>query len=116
MGVTSKEIFGESGEPALPGSYGQAPRGFRLPQTTHLGPVHLRVSDLKRSVAYYETVLGLRAVRADAQSTALGAHDDDRELVVLHEHPGARPSARRGRLGLFHFAILLPDRPALGRF
>ena len=35
---------------------------------------------------------------------------------MLHEHPGAREAPRRGRLGLFHFAILLPDRPSLGRF
>jgi catechol 2,3-dioxygenase len=34
----------------------------------------------------------------------------------LHERPGARPVPRRGRLGLYHFAILLPDRAALGRF
>ena len=116
MGVTSKEIFGESGEPATPGTYGQPPRGFRLPEDTRLGPVHLRVSDLKRSIAYYETMLGLRALRHDDAGAALGPHDDDRELLVLHEHPGARPSSRQGRLGLFHFAILLPDRPALGRF
>ena len=38
-----------------------------------------------------------------------------RPLVELRERRGARP-AGRGRLGLFHFAILLPDRPALGRF
>ena len=37
-------------------------------------------------------------------------------LVELHERPGARPVPRRGLLGLFHFAILLPDRAALGRF
>ncbi len=37
-------------------------------------------------------------------------------LVELHEHPGAAPVPRRGRLGLYHYAILLPDRPALGRF
>ncbi|MGH7533257.1 MAG: VOC family protein [Gemmatimonadales bacterium] len=37
-------------------------------------------------------------------------------LVELAERPGARSAPRRGRLGLFHFAILLPDRPSLGRF
>lgn len=117
MGVTSDEIFGGSaGEPATPGSYGEAPSGFRLPADTRLGPVQLRVSDLRRSVAYYETVLGMRVVREAPRTAALGAREGDRELVVLHEHRGARPSARRGRTGLFHFAILLPDRPSLGRF
>ena len=37
-------------------------------------------------------------------------------LVVLHERPGVRPVPRSGLLGLYHFAILLPDRAALGRF
>jgi catechol 2,3-dioxygenase len=35
---------------------------------------------------------------------------------VLHERRGAAPVPRRGRLGLFHVAILLPDRASLGRF
>jgi catechol 2,3-dioxygenase len=36
-------------------------------------------------------------------------------LIELHERTGVR-QPRRGRLGLYHFAILLPDRAALGRF
>jgi catechol 2,3-dioxygenase len=36
--------------------------------------------------------------------------------VELVERPGAAPVPARGRLGLYHFAILLPDRAALGRF
>lgn len=35
-------------------------------------------------------------------------------LVELIEHPGATPVPRNGRLGLYHFAILLPDRKHLG--
>ncbi len=117
MGVTRDAIFGAAdGEPATPGSYGEPPRGFRLPEATRLGPVQLRVADLRRSVAYYETVLGMRVLDHDTGSAMLGAHDDDRPLVGLDETRGARPSARRGRLGLFHFAILLPDRASLGRF
>src|SRR5690349_6364516 len=37
-------------------------------------------------------------------------------LVVPHEKRGASPAPRRGRLRLFHFAILLPYRPSRGRF
>ena len=36
--------------------------------------------------------------------------------MILRERLGARPVPRRGLLGLYHFAILLPDRAALGRF
>lgn len=117
MGVTSDAIFGaEGGEPATPGSYGRPPRGFRLPEGTRLGPARLRVADVARSVAYYETVLGLRVRRSMGGRVELAPHGDDRVLLELNEQRGVRPAARRGRLGLFHFAILLPDRAALGRF
>jgi catechol 2,3-dioxygenase len=118
MGATTRDIFGSAAgaEPATPGSYGQAPRGYRLPEGTHLGPVRLQVADLARSVAYYEQVLGFRALQRDAAHATLAAQGSDRPLVLLEERPGARPMLKRGRLGLFHFAILLPDRPSLGRF
>jgi len=118
MGATTHDIFGNSAgaEPATPGSYGYAPSGYRLPEGTHLGPVRLQVADLARSVAYYEQVLGFRTLQRDAAHATLAAHGHDRPLLLLDEFPGARPMTRRGRLGLFHFAILLPDRPSLGRF
>lgn len=118
MGVTTHDIFGEAErpQPATPGSYGEPPSGFRLPQATRLGPVHLRVADLGRSVAYYETTLGLRVLDRGASGAVLSTQGQDFPLVVLREHHGAHPSPRRGHLGLYHFAILLPDRPALGRF
>lgn len=95
--------------------YGIAPPTYRLPQTAHIGAVHLQVSDLRASVAYYERVLGLRAHGATENSVVLSAHDDDRPLVTLRTQRGVTP-ARRGAFGLFHFAILLPQRSALGRF
>ena len=106
----------QAGEPAAPGSYGEAPRGFRLPDQTRLGAIRLRVSDLKRSLSFYDIVLGLRVIRQSEGFAALGAAGDDRVLVELHETRGISAAAQRGRLGLYHFAILLPDRPALGRF
>lgn len=103
-------------EPAEPGRYGIAPPGQRLPAETHVGSVRLQVADLSRSLAWYETVLGFHALTGDARSATLGAPGTTVPLVELTAHPGALPAPRRGRLGLFHFAILLPDRPALGRF
>jgi catechol 2,3-dioxygenase len=122
MGATTHDIFGDAAgaQPATPGSYGEAPRGYRLPETTRLGRVHLQIADLARSLAFYEGVLGLRTVARDASGgtrrAVLAAHGDDTPLVELHERPGAQPVPRRGRLGLYHFAVLLPDRASLGRF
>jgi catechol 2,3-dioxygenase len=88
----------------------------RLPDATHVGGVSLQVSDLDRSLAYYTDVLGFRVLERDAHRALLGAQGSDAPLVTLHERKGARHAARAGRLGLYHFAILLPDRASLGRF
>ncbi len=92
------------------------PPRYQLPADTRLGPVRLQISDLARSISYYERVIGLRTIERQERSATLGAHDDETPIVELSERPGATPVPRRGRLGLFHFAILLPDRAALGRF
>jgi catechol 2,3-dioxygenase len=112
----SPEIFGHTtGEPATPGSYGDPPNGYRLPQATRLGPVRLQIGDLGRSVAYYQTTLGLRLLDRGAERAVLGTHGETVPLVELVERRGTRPAGRRAQLGLFHFAILLPDRASLGR-
>jgi catechol 2,3-dioxygenase len=97
-------------------AYGIRPPGYRLPDAAHIGRVRLQIADLDRSIAYYESVIGLRVIDRTNNVATLGAHGDDRVLVELHAKPGVRPVARRGHVGLYHFAILLPDRAALGRF
>lgn len=94
--------------------FGIAPPGFRLPDATKLGRVSLQVADLTRSLAFYEGVLGFQVTRkANGHATLAAA--DGTSVVELHEKPGVRAVPRRGLLGLFHFAILLPDREFLGR-
>jgi catechol 2,3-dioxygenase len=105
----------EGTDAARPGVYGLAPRGYRLPETTRLGHVHLQVADLERSLAYYRDGLGFRVLHQSAGQAALGADGADAPLVMLSEKKGAAPVPPRGRLGLYHFAILLPDRQSLGR-
>ena len=97
-------------------SAGIAPPAYRLPAATHVGRVDLQVSDLERSLAYYQRVLGLQVVTRTEERADLGALGDPTALVRLHERRGALGVPSRGRLGLYHFAILLPDRAALGRF
>jgi len=95
---------------------GIAPPGFRLPEATHIGRVRLQVSDLNRSVDYYEKVLGLRVITREGNRAELGPMDEDVVILELNEKPAVRHVARRGLLGLYHFAVLLPDRASLGRF
>ena len=94
---------------------GVRPTGYRLPDETHIGRVRLQVSDLGASLPYYTRLLGFRVLsHADAIAT-LGPQNGT-ALIELHERRGVRPVPRRGRIGLYHFAILLPDRATLGRF
>src|SRR4051812_13573311 len=82
-----------------------------LPETLRLGPVHLTVTDLDRSVAFYEDSMGLRLHRREDPVAAMGAGEED--LLFLHEEPGARPAGRHA--GLYHYALLHPSREELAR-
>lgn len=98
-----------------PRAHGVAPPLFQLPDATRLGPVHLQVSDLPRSLDYYQRVLGMHAEPIGDGSAALRAPGQSRPLLTLRSAPGIT-AARRSAFGLYHFALLLPDRVALGGF
>ncbi len=90
-----------------------------LPAETRLGPVHLLVADLERATAFYRDALGLRvAPRAgqagEAGDTVTLTADGATPLLTLTALADARPRPPRAT-GLYHVAILLPDRTALAR-
>jgi catechol 2,3-dioxygenase len=76
-----------------------------LPAEIRMGPVELTVSDLDRSLDYYRDSIGLGVREQGAGQASLGG---DSELLVLQEIPGAQPAPRN--TGLFHFALLVPER------
>jgi catechol 2,3-dioxygenase len=78
---------------------------------THIGAVHLTISDLRRSVLFYEAHLGLVVHRRDDRTAWLGAGGPD--LLILSQCETA-PRVR-GTTGLYHFAILVPSRADLSR-
>lgn len=86
----------------------------RLPAETMMGPVHLRVADMDRALAFYRDVLGLQPQPQAANGAAVTLHGlDGRALVSLSTGPNVRPRPPRST-GLYHFAILVPDRAGLG--
>lgn len=101
---------------ASPLEYGLPPRGYRLPDDSHLGAVRLQIADLSRSLEWYERVLGLDVIARTDTTASLAPRGEKNALIELTEKKGVRPVPRRGLLGLYHYAILLPDRLALGRF
>jgi catechol 2,3-dioxygenase len=91
---------------------GPAAQGISaLPATLRLGAVHLTVTGLDRSVAWYQSALGLRVHRHDVDSAALG--DGSEDVLVLHEDSTARQPRRT--CGLYHYALLFPTREELAR-
>jgi catechol 2,3-dioxygenase len=83
-----------------------------LPATTRMGAVHLAVSDLERSVDYYGREVGLELLSRENGRARLGAGQT--QLLELVEEPGARPA--RSYAGLYHFALLVPERAHLARW
>ncbi len=84
---------------------------FVIHPATRLGPVHLIVADLDRQIAFYERLLGFKLHRREGTQAGMGAGRED--LLVLTQLDGARRVG--GTTGLYHFAVLLPNRRELAR-
>ncbi|WP_375435028.1 VOC family protein [uncultured Hymenobacter sp.] len=93
-----------------------------LPASIRLGTVHLAVASMARSLEFYQQVLGFAllsqvpATESQAAVAELGVASSPHVLVRLQEQFNARPIPRRGRLGIYHLAVLLPSRADLGCF
>ena len=75
-----------------------------------IGAVSLRVKDLSRSGTFYSEILGLEPVGGGTYAAPGGGVP----LVMLIEAPDAAPRPARA-LGLYHFALLVPERLSLAR-
>lgn len=80
-----------------------------LPSGTHMGSVTLAVADLAASARFYDEVLGLRWLEGNDQQAVMGVAGTP---LVRLEASEASPRPR-GSPGLYHIALLLPDRAAL---
>jgi catechol 2,3-dioxygenase len=90
----------------------------RLPADTRIGRVRLRVANLGRALAFYRDMLGLQLRRDAGNIVMLGPRSaaSDRALIVLEERPGMiRRPTRPRTAGLYHVALLVPNRRELGR-
>lgn len=86
-----------------------------LDKNLQMGAVELRVSDLSRALAFYQDDLGFEVVDQQNGGAALGSGEAPANVIVrLREHSGAGPKPRNST-GLYHYAVLLPERRHLAR-
>ncbi|KIL49449.1 VOC family protein [Jeotgalibacillus soli] len=79
---------------------------------TELGTVTLIIKNLARSITFYKEVIGFEVLEQSEGHAALTA-DGKTVLIELEEHPDAIILPPRSTAGLYHYAILLPDRKSL---
>jgi catechol 2,3-dioxygenase len=83
---------------------------FSLPASAHLGRIALRVGSVDRVTPFYRDVVGLDVDRTEGGATLSGGGSP---LVMLDEDPDA-PARPTDAAGLFHLAVRVPTRAALG--
>ena len=88
---------------------------YTAPAETRVGHVHLKVSDLERSIAFYRDVLGFHVTLRYGENAAFMAAGSYHHHLGLNtwESLGGAPSPKKNA-GLYHAAFVYPDRAALG--
>ncbi len=80
-----------------------------------IGHVHLKVSDLERSISFYAGVLGFEVMqRWGTQAAFLSSGDYHHHLGLNTWESRGGSAPEPGTTGLYHLAILYPDRATLG--
>lgn len=86
---------------------------FSIDSDAKIERVHLKVSDIDKSLQFYESFLGFKTVERNSNAALLSIDEKSPYLVAISK---AKSSTIQRRAGLYHFAILLPQRKNLGIF
>lgn len=86
-------------------------KGQSIAAATGMGAVEVAVTDGDRALRFYRDYVGLTPLPSEGPEVRLGV--GDRPLVVLY--PGAERPVVAHTSGLYHLAIVVPDRRELAR-
>lgn len=87
---------------------------YRVPDTTRIGHVHLRVSDLERALEFYNGLLGFEVTQMLGDSAAfLSAGGYHHHIGLNTWHSKGAPEAEKSGVGLYHTAIVYKERKEL---
>lgn len=86
---------------------------YRIHPEAHMGRVQLKVSQLERSITFYTEIIGLELLSRSEGRAEFGVEGSG-VLLGIEEVANARILRPQSVTGLYHFAILLPSREALG--
>ena len=94
-----------------------APVLYRAHPETRIGHVHLRVANLEKAIAFYRDILGFHInqdmrIEPTPRQVVLLSANEYHHYVALAEFPDVTPPTVQ-QAGLFHFAILYPNRREL---
>ena len=85
---------------------------FRLLPELKMGPVCLRTKDLESMLSFYQEDCELQTLRSEGDYTILGSSATSDPILILH-HDDKASSPPPNETGLYHYALLVPDRAAL---
>lgn len=87
---------------------------YVLPSQTRIGHVHLKVSDLEKSLAFYRDILGFELMqRYGSQAVFISAGGYHHHIGLNTWHSKNAPPAPLRSCGLYHTAIVYPTRKDL---
>ncbi len=98
----------------MPDTLPERPARADIHPDVRIGHVHLKVADLDRALAFWRDVIGLEEQQRygdQAVFLSAGGYHHHVALNTWESKGGAWPPP--GTTGLFHVALLYPDRPAL---
>ncbi|GAB3341550.1 VOC family protein [Marivirga atlantica] len=89
---------------------------YKVPEKTRIGHVHLKVSDLDKSLDFYHGLLGFEIIqRLGDQAAFISAGGYHHHIGLNTWQSKGAPPAPKHSTGLFHTAIVYPDRKSLAQ-